>query len=76
MMKAEEYCSSNVVVVGSETESVNPEDSGNSCGSSVISEDLGGQSSCYDGDGVQVSDLEIDSDESLPIMQVSFDFPQ
>lgn len=54
----------------------NMEDSGNSCGSSVVS-DLSGPSDqidLYDADGVQVSDLdegEVDSnDDSLPLMQV------
>ncbi|KYB29116.1 uncharacterized LOC663557 isoform X1 [Tribolium castaneum] len=43
---------------------VNMEDSGNSCGSSVVS-DYSGPSdhTDFDGDGVQVSDLEGDSDE-------------
>lgn len=53
---------------------VNMEDSGNSCGSSVISELSGGsdQIDVFDGDGVLVSDLEIDTDndDSLPISQV------
>ena len=43
---------------------VNMEDSGNSCGSSVVS-DYSGPSdhTDFDGDGVQVSDLEGDADE-------------
>lgn len=52
----------------------NMEDSGNSCGSSVVS-DLSGpsyQTDLFDGDGVQVSDLEGDLDpyDPLPLMQV------
>lgn len=49
---------------------VNMEDSGNSCGSSVVS-DYSGPSdhTDFDGDGVQVSDLEGDSDE-LQLPQV------
>lgn len=52
----------------------NMEDSGNSCGSSVVS-DLSGpsyQTELFDGDGVQVSDLEgeVDSHDALPLMQV------
>lgn len=53
---------------------VNMEDSGNSCGSSVISELSGGsdQIDVFDGDGVLVSDLEIDTDndDPLPTSQV------
>lgn len=53
---------------------VNMEDSGNSCGSSVISELSGGsdQIDVFDGDGVLVSDFETDTDndEPLPISQV------
>lgn len=46
----------------------NMEDSGNSCGSSVVSDQI----DLYDADGVQVSDLEgdVDSTDSLPLMQV------
>ncbi|KAK9737527.1 Nucleotidyltransferase [Popillia japonica] len=54
---------------------VNMEDSGNSCGSSVISELSGGsdQIDVFDGDGVLVSDFETDTDndEPLPISQCS-----
>lgn len=51
---------------------MNTDDSGNSCGSSVVS-DLSGPSDqidLFDGDGVQVSDLE-EVDSPLPLMQVS-----
>lgn len=55
----------------------NMEDSGNSCGSSVVS-DLSGpsdQTDMFDGDGVQISDLEeVDSNETLPLMQVCNQF--
>jgi hypothetical protein len=55
-----------VVSMGTEFKDVdvNMEDSGNSCGSSVVS-DYSGPSdhTDFDGDGVQVSDLEGDSDE-------------
>lgn len=56
----------------------NMEDSGNSCGSSVVS-DLSGPSDqidLFDADGVQVSDLEgeVDSNDSLPLMQVCYFF--
>lgn len=55
----------------------NMEDSGNSCGSSVVS-DLSSPSDqidLYDTDGVQISDLEGDvdsNDDSLPLMQVRY----
>lgn len=59
---------------------MNMEDSGNSCGSSVVS-DFSGPSDHTDffdgeGDDVQVSDLEgeTDSKESLNILQVSYPF--
>lgn len=48
---------------------MNTEDSGNSCGSSVVSD----QTDIYDGDGVQVSDLEesLDQrDDALNLEQV------
>lgn len=52
----------------------NMEDSGNSCGSSVVS-DISGpsyQTDLLDADGLQVSDMEgdIDFSESLPHLQV------
>lgn len=50
---------------------LNMEDSGNSCGSSVVS-DYSGPSdhTDFDGDGVQVSDLEIENDTH--ILQVMY----
>lgn len=58
--------SSVIVSMGTEFKDVdvNMEDSGNSCGSSVVS-DYSGPSdhTDFDGDGVQVSDLEGDADE-------------
>lgn len=50
---------------------MNTEDSGNSCGSSVVSD----QTDIYDGDGVQVSDLEesLDQrDDALNLEQVGW----
>lgn len=49
---------------------VNMEDSGNSCGSSVVSDHT---DFCYDGDGVQVSDL--DEGDELQLQQVGFHVP-
>jgi len=59
---------------------MNMEDSGNSCGSSVVSDFSGpsDQTDFFDGDGddVQVSDLEGESDsqESLHILEVFYVF--
>lgn len=61
--------------MGSEYKDVdtNMEDSGNSCGSSVVSDVSGPsyQTELFDGDGVQVSDIEgeIDTHDALPLMQ-------
>lgn len=57
---------------------INMEDSGNSCGSSVVS-DLSGTSDqidLFDADGLQVSDLEEngDSQDSLSHQQVCINF--
>lgn len=51
---------------------INMDDSGNSCGSSVISESSGPsfQSDLYDGDGVQMSDLETEAYSNDPYSQV------
>lgn len=57
---------------------INMEDSGNSCGSSVVS-DLSGTSDqidLFDADGLQVSDLEEngDSQDALSLKQVCINF--
>lgn len=45
---------------------VNMEDSGNSCGSSVVSDYSGpSDQTDFDGDGVQISDLEGDNDTHI-----------
>lgn len=51
---------------------INMDDSGNSCGSSVISESSGPsfQSDFYDGEGVQMSDLETEADSNDAYPQV------
>lgn len=68
-MTTEEYNSNNSVLMDMKDMMMNVDDSGNSCGSSVVS-DLSGpsdQTDLFDGDGVQVSDLE--EVDSLPISQ-------
>lgn len=69
----------NLVIMGTEFKDAadvnRMEDSGNSCGSSVVS-DLGSasdQTDIFDGDGVQISDLE-ESGDGLTLEQVGNHF--